>query len=386
LTQIEVMHKQKLENPFALDDLSAAVEPGFMNRARPMFATGGLLALKTSHAVLRALLAKEPAAQNLVRLAVGSRWNPLASLPRDQQFAFQQQQDAVLTSLALAGLNRRNHLEFHLDPNATPKSFLALLPESRFREDVMLINDYQQLPGFEAVRRFIQNAVQFTDGKTTLTVLLVNRQPLESLIGTDLIYYNETYKSFVMVQYKALEKEGKDEVFRLPNANLDDELNRMKIFFSELSEIAPHPLSPSAFRFHNNPFFLKFCPRVVQDPDSVELIPGMYFPIDYWTLLQTSPLLDGPNGGRLLNYENADRYLTNTEFTTFVCKAWAGTRVEQSAMLEQLIRKTLETGKCVTLAQVSKAHPQIGEQDAVLPPNGVQEPVADEGDTDLEST
>jgi len=37
-------------------------------------------------------------------------------------------------------------------------------------------------------------------------VIMANRLPLEEQTGADLIYFNEAYSAFVLVQYKAMEK------------------------------------------------------------------------------------------------------------------------------------------------------------------------------------
>jgi hypothetical protein len=68
--------------------------------------------------------------------------------------------------------------------------------------------------------------------------------------------------------------------------------------------------------------------------------------------------------GKALRYDNAGRYLTNTDFAALVRNAWAGTHLDQSTMLEKLIRRTLATGRTVTLAQVSqsKEEPDYTEQ------------------------
>ena len=39
-----------------------------------------------------------------------------------------------------------------------------------------------------------------TDRRQALTVIMANRTPLEEQTGADLIYYNETYGAFVLVQ------------------------------------------------------------------------------------------------------------------------------------------------------------------------------------------
>lgn len=104
------------------------------------------------------------------------------------------------------------------------------------------------------------------------------------------------------------------------------------------------------FRLTENPFFLKLCPRLVFNPDDVGLVPGMYLPLDYWKLLENDPGIMGPRGGLRITYENAKRHFDNTSFTNVVAKAWVGTTPNQSKVLQDVIRTTLETGKAVAIA------------------------------------
>ena len=82
--------------------------------------------------------------------------------------------------------------------------------------------------------------VQFSKGRERLTVINVNRQPLERTTGADLIYVNETSKSFVLVQYKTFRREGKPSrlVYR-PDAQLREELARMRRIKSSADDGAP---------------------------------------------------------------------------------------------------------------------------------------------------
>jgi hypothetical protein len=362
LAQIKLSHKQTLTKPFPSREIYDALEKRFRNRAIMAFMAGGIIPLKTSHAVLETLLKLCPESKTTIEKSLKVLHNPLLDLTEDERFAFQQQKDAVLLSLELAGLDRKQKLQFNYRTTALPKSYLDGLSESRLREDAMIYNDLSHFPGFQQIKRYVQNAIQFSDHKTRLTVLLVNRHPLETLIGTDLIYYNETFNSFVMVQYKAMEKEGNDPVFRIPNEGLDREVANMLGFFEELRTIpADKANTPKGFRLNHNPFFLKFCPRVINEPDDVDLVPGMYLPLNYWTRLSAGSHLEGKNGGKALRYDNADRYITNSDFTNFVSKAWIGTHVEHSSIIEQLIRRTLETGKSVTMAHVRQS-PPAGER------------------------
>ena len=97
----------------------------------------------------------------------------------------------------------------------------------------MVINDLGTFPGFETVRQTQHATAVFTNDHVSLTVVMANRLPLEKQLGADLIYRNETYRSFVIVQYKAMEHEAGTARFRLPNDQLEKELKRMEELWTE---------------------------------------------------------------------------------------------------------------------------------------------------------
>ena len=231
-----------------------------------------------------------------------------------------------------------------------------MVTKPRLREDPMIINDLLTFPGFSTFESHVSGAVRFHQDQVQLTVLLINRQPLEELTGTDLIYYNETFRSFVMVQYKAMKEEGDDQVFRLPNPDLEKELAKMKEFQISLGVPSGAATSAHEYRLNTGPFFLKFCLPQVPRLGSPELVPGMYFPVEHWDLLKGNDDLLGVKGGKALRFHktspfsNAGRYFNNTEFSNLVSKAWVGTTFDQSDILERIIQHTLDGDRSVTLA------------------------------------
>jgi hypothetical protein len=204
------------------------------------------------------------------------------------------------------------------------------------------------IPGYDLITTLQYAAAVFESYTCRLTVVLANRLPLEEQTGTDLIYFNEKFRSFVMVQYKAMERENNETFFRLPDAQLTTELERMRALRSELMKCAVGS-AKDEFRLSDNPFFLKLCSRIVFNPDDASLVPGMYIPLDYWDRLSTDPSIEGPKGGKAISYRNVGRYFDNTEFVSLVAKAWVGTTVSQSDVLEALIRTTVESGKAVAI-------------------------------------
>jgi hypothetical protein len=175
-----------------------------------------------------------------------------------------------------------------------------------------------------------------------------------------------------MVQYKAMEPATGGPVFRLPNERLSVEVDRMTTLRGELMKCPPSK-GKDAFRLNDNPFYLKLCPRIVFDPDHTGLTPGMYIPLDYWSILSNDPAIEGPRGGKAVSYANVGRYFDNTEFVAMVSKAWIGTTLNQATALEQLIRLTIETGKAAAIGiKIDLASRMAGEtEDRGLPDESV---------------
>ncbi len=67
------------------------------------------------------------------------------------------------------------------------------------------------------------------------------------------------------------------------------EIARMDDLLDRLSK-ADSDIDPDGFRFNSNPFFLKFCNRIVFNPDDKGMFPGMYLPHrpleDFWLRVQ----------------------------------------------------------------------------------------------------
>jgi hypothetical protein len=226
----------------------------------------------------------------------------------------------------------------------------------------MLHVDLMSLPGFAAIQDAPHITTRTFQSETNpsirVTVVMANRLPLEQQTGADLIYYNERYRSFVLVQYKALEKRDGEQEFRwLDGDQFSAEVARMDQLLEELATKIEADADPDGFRFSSNPFFLKFCSRIVFNPDDRGMFPGMYLPHRLWKMLAASSRLKGPQGGNLLTYNNVGRKLSGAEFVTLVAGSWVGSTITQSASLEKLIRTVLETGRTVTFAIKRGRHP-----------------------------
>lgn len=348
MVRLNLIDLQPLAVPITFGQLLQAMPPRFHATLIRRIQDGGPLSPALLRAVATAVSSLAPDVAPRLARYVGGRDEVLAGLSPEQREGLAQQKESIATALRLAGLDTRQLLGW--TPQAEPGSFLEGLPGARVREDAMVVHDLTQVPGFEAVRAYPFAAHVFENEDTRLTVILANKLPLEQQFGTDLIYYNETYRSFIMVQYKAMEREGVGKAeFRLPNAQLQAEIERMDRTLAALAEIPPDA-SRDGFRLHVGPFFLKLCGRHVFNPDDSGLFPGMYLPLDYWKRLVLDPATEGERGGRLVTFQNVGRKLSESEFIGLVAGAWVGTSVAQSQVLETIVREVLESGKAVTLA------------------------------------
>lgn len=353
LRRLNFDKSEKLPAPLSVAQILKLLPKRNKASVEKRFASGGLLTEKGFAAVVEVVRQLAPQSSAILDRYSSERVARVGRLSPKARENLAYQKEAVLTALSIADISR-NPIQEWAPPDGTPVSFLDGLPSARLREDPMVVHDLMHLPGFDILKTLPYNAAVFESDSERLTVILANRLPLEEQTGTDLIYYNETFKSFVMVQYKAMEREDDDDGnmnagFRLPNTQLAEEITRMDSLLAELKACATNT-AHDGFRLTDNPFFLKLCPRLVFNPDDIGLVPGMYLPLDYWKMLEQHPGIKGPRGGRRVTYENVGRHFDNSAFTTVVAKAWVGTTPSQSSVLASAIRQTLQTGKAIAVA------------------------------------
>lgn len=338
-----------LKKPIATATIKAKSPPPFTKKISEKIDIGGLIPPKSFQSLISTISQLAPDASSMLAKFSVARALRIQSLPKAVQNSLAEQKEAVATALTIAGHKREVLQGWDTDSKSSPTSFLDGIEKIRLREDPMVINDLNNLPGYETLKSTPHTSVLFSNEKSNLTVVLANRLPLEKQLGVDLIYYNETFSCFIMIQYKAMEEENFESVFRFPNAQLNEEIERMHSVLSELKKL-PKDYEADSFRLSDNPFFLKICPRLVFQPDNIGLVKGMYLPLDYWNIISEHPSMAGPKGGKRLTYQNVRRYFDNTEFVNIASGGWIGTTISQSKHLGSAIKSTLESGRAVVFA------------------------------------
>ena len=353
LARLNMLDLKPLARPIEFEELRSDVPRRLQRHLKRVLTGGGILPPKTLEAFVDRIMELDTSVGGRLARYSGRRreaWRRFESRAKEN-LAFQKETLGI--SLEIGGISRDELLEWQL-VDGSSQSFLDGLPGAQVREDAMLLADFSTMPGFGdigEVTHYASKVFQSAENPSVrLTVIMANRLPLEQQTGADLIYFNEAYQSFVMVQYKAMEKGSDQAEFRWQAGDkFVQEIERMDALLEELNKIQSG-CDPDGYRFSENPFFLKFCPRVVFNPDDKGLFKGIYLPLDLWKRSNAAGRLKGSKGGSLLTFQNVGRRINNSEFVGLVSGSWVGTSIEQSAILRQLIRDVLASGKTVTFA------------------------------------
>lgn len=229
-------------------------------------------------------------------------------------------------------------------------SFIKGIPKQYLQEEAAIQHDLFNWPGMTPMHA--AGVSVFNSGDRRLEVIYANRNSLEQTLGVDLLYYNESFQSFVLVQYKLMREENGEMLYR-PDPQLRSELALMDSF-STANRLTGSISTHEQFRLNDDGFMLKLVPQKGLRPASGELIKGMYVAREYMNFLIGPNGPVGPRRGSKITFENAPRYMTNSQFTAFVNEGWIGTRGVQSSDIRTMLERFYETGRALVVARENK--------------------------------
>ena len=231
------------------------------------------------------------------------------------------------------------------------KSFLDGLEGTRTIEDQLIARDSMSFPNAEKVRITAVGAV-FREGGRSLEVFNVNRTKIESSLGVDLLYWNERFDAWTLLQYKVLEREkaGGTATYR-PDGKLHDALDKMRAFRKSHPDTYVGGSNPLVYRLCGDGFFFKFCSRVQIETLSDALLPGMYLPRVLLEASLNDEKTTGPRDGKIITMDSVGRHISNTTFADLVRGGWIGTRGVGSKVIAEVVRDSLSAGHALVVAR-----------------------------------
>jgi hypothetical protein len=142
-----------------------------------------------------------------------------------------QERDGLGVLLDLAGIRRQVLRTW--SPARLGVPFLAGFPESVALEDDLITHDIERFGSWLSLPSSQVAWRAFTDGRSRIFVMNANRTAVERTLGVDVVYWHAERGSFVLVQYKKMQRQGseKQDRFKLiyrPDHNLESELERMR--------------------------------------------------------------------------------------------------------------------------------------------------------------
>ena len=260
------------------------------------------------------------------------------------------EKDAISLALRISGFSDYDIPIWSQESDTAP--FLKGYDEVVLREDPMVIHDSQVFGDWKKIKQFVVGAAEFERAGHKLTIMNVNRHKIEETLGVDLLMYHHTYKSYVLVQYKRMTKDGESLSYRPFDGSYSSEILRMEEFQKQKPDI--ERFTPNDFRLSHDFFYFKLCPANIKEPLSTKMIPGMYLPLPYWKLLLSSDDTLGKKGGRKISYNNVSRYINNTLFTELMQNGWVGSQVSNTDLISNQIQQSITGSKLIVLANYKK--------------------------------
>lgn len=259
-----------------------------------------------------------------------------------------QEKDAINLVFKMFDFKESDLPAWNSDDNAAP--FLKGYNQVTIREDPMVNHDSQVFGDWSKVKQYAQGAMEFIKENQKITLLNVNRQPLERTLGVDLLIYHHTYKSYIFIQYKRMAKEKDVYIYRPTDSTYKSEIERMTSFMKTLNADSGHR-NMKNYRFNQDLFYFKLCPARIENPNSGRMISGMYLPLELWNLLLEDNCSNGPKGGKQLTFENTGRYFNNSQFINLAQNGWIGSRIENFEKVTDIIMSSIISDKSLTLAE-----------------------------------
>jgi hypothetical protein len=250
-----------------------------------------------------------------------------------------------------------------VDPAAPEDSFIRYINEAAPIQERELIEldkavfERMELPDFR-----ITGELSVGEGSRRLYVRTLDKGPLEPSIGVDLLIYLRELASLVMVQYKCCEKKHSQWTYR-PNGIFDEQMESMRraedVF--EKLRLEKLQLARSAAELLRNsrlctaPFYVKFCKRTLLERQDGELCDGRLLRRADLEKLLLSEHGRGPQDGRVVNYAEIPRYLSNSDFAGLVSGGWIGTSHLDDDDLAAAVRGLTKKSSRLVLAEVQKS-------------------------------
>ncbi|MCZ2900963.1 hypothetical protein [Burkholderia thailandensis] len=350
--------------PFPVSQLESNVSPG--TKSALLRSVGGVARRMPPvawHEVLKTVSGLRPS----VAGELGALWQKVCQPAQIETSNNLQtlalQRDAIGLALDCAKLGDTRREVFRraklVDETAKKDSFIAYLEDVAPTQERELVDyDRNAFAGLELPDFSVTGDLSMGRGSRRLHVQTLDKGPLETALGVDLLIYSSDMASLVMIQYKCCENKASEWVYRADGRFLDqmERMREAEIAFEAMRASRAQGYQAPQVQMHQSrlcvtPFYVKFCKRLPLQRQDGELCDGRLLRrTDVATLLELEQTR-GPRSGKIVKYDSMPRYMSNSDFSGLVSGGWIGTSHLTPEDLSAVIGRLLATSSRVVLAE-----------------------------------
>lgn len=335
-------------SPTGIDAVLGPIGNASKHHAQAALHGGGLLSPKASVEVFNSL-------RNLnseTNAILNSLLELQKRVPEYTEFgmARAEQKDAVVLGMMIAGIDPEQLLpEVEFSESDLP--FLSHLNNGKVSEAAVIRHDARVFEDWLAIDGQVYDVAHFVDRKDKrrkVSVIYADKEELERVTGTDLIYYRAHYPGYVLVQYKRMrQNKTTNEWSYRPDGQLGIEIERMKTIMPSEGKSS----DVSGWRLNSEPFYIKLCEDGMQRKTQAGLAKGMYFPLSLFERILASKEILGPKDGKNIGWHTAGRWLSNTSFIDLLKNGLIGSADNATDEITKIVNNALEGNRGVVVVR-----------------------------------
>jgi hypothetical protein len=268
-----------------------------------------------------------------------------------------EQRDAIGVAIDIAGLDRPNllktwnpHKVAEADSALDPLDTEPLQEQDAIRQDQVVFGNL--------LTRGMRHARFSNDYGREVRIHVYDRKPLESVLGIDLLIYLALYKSYILIQYKMMDKSSNVEGkwYYPVDSHLLEQLRAMNRAAGLMHGGDTDPTSMIDWRLADEVFFWRFCEATRQSDSEGSLVHGITLSRPHLNSFLTLPEAKELGGSSpRIGYGNCRRYLSTSQFIELAQAGWIGGGARAYRFIEALLEKNQTAGRQTLLAFISQA-------------------------------
>jgi hypothetical protein len=261
-----------------------------------------------------------------------------------------EERDGIGLTLDIADLDRPTILRsVDASRTGTANSILDLLDHESFHEQDIIRHDQEV---FQGILSDEWQSARFTgENGRAVRVYVYDKKLLESVLGIDLLIYQERYGSLLLLQYKTMERDQNTWSY-LVDSQIQKQLEAMARAEEAMRKRSPESTVVADWRLNHSPFYFKFCETTRPTAREDSLIRGITIGSSHLGQLLASTESQGKNGGRRIGYENCARYLNNTQFIDLARHGWIGSDRAGCQLITEILEASSDGGRRAMLAVI----------------------------------